>query len=68
MIDVTKDQVVETQDEELIELWIEDGNIMLVLACEVEKAGVADHVETRAMSIAQVDNLIQALKKAKADL
>jgi hypothetical protein len=65
MIDVTKDQTVEVQDSELIELFIEEGQVILMLACEIETAGEVYHLEVRAMNNEQVDALIEALQNQK---
>lgn len=69
MFDVTKnDLIVVTQEDEIITLFEEDGEIILTLACEVERAGVVDHVEVRAMDKNQLAALIEALNKAKEAL
>jgi hypothetical protein len=68
MIDVTKDQTVETQDNDLIELFIEDNEVVLMLAeCAYSKEEV-DYLAIRHLTITQIDALIKALEIAKADL
>ena len=67
MIDVKKDQTIETQDNELIELFIEEGEAVLMLA-ESTGGQEVDYLASRNLTTEQIDALIVALQKAKEEL